>query len=98
MALDCSFEPDPKKGGSYYRRLEDIPRALTKFEVIALPPNFARAIRRLLFRGREAGEGDCRYQKIPASRCCFWWTAVHSHSTKANKAGSARDEAHDFRP
>jgi hypothetical protein len=39
MALDWSFEPDPKKGGSYYRRLEDIPRALAKFEVTALPPN-----------------------------------------------------------
>jgi hypothetical protein len=39
MTLDPSFEPDPDLGGSYYRRLEDIPRALTKFEVTALPPN-----------------------------------------------------------
>jgi hypothetical protein len=39
MTLDPSFEPDPDLGGSYYRRLEDIPRALTKFEVTALPAN-----------------------------------------------------------
>ena len=39
MALDPSFEPDPDLGGSYYRRLEDIRHALTKFEVTALPTN-----------------------------------------------------------
>lgn len=39
MALDRSFQPDPDLKGSYYRRLEDIPRALAKFEVTALPPN-----------------------------------------------------------
>ena len=39
MTLDPSFEPDPDLGGSYYRRLEDIQRALTKFEVTALPAN-----------------------------------------------------------
>jgi len=39
MALDWSFQPDPDLKGSYYRRLEDIPRALTKFEVTALPAN-----------------------------------------------------------
>ncbi|MGY4252936.1 hypothetical protein ACVI1L_000004 [Bradyrhizobium sp. USDA 4516] len=39
MALDWSFEPDPALKGSYYRRLEDIPRALAKFEVTALPAN-----------------------------------------------------------
>ena len=39
MALDWSFEPNPDLKGSYYRRLEDIPRALAKFEVTALPPN-----------------------------------------------------------
>ena len=39
MALDWSFEPAPALKGSYYRRLEDIPRALDRFEVTALPPN-----------------------------------------------------------
>jgi hypothetical protein len=39
MALDWSFEPNPDLGGSYYRRLEDISRALGKFEVTALPAN-----------------------------------------------------------
>src|SRR5262245_55780345 len=39
MTLDWSFEPDPDLKGSYYRRLEDIPRALTKFKVTALPAN-----------------------------------------------------------
>lgn len=39
MALHWSFEPHPKKKGSYYRKLEDITRALAKFEVTALPPN-----------------------------------------------------------
>jgi hypothetical protein len=41
MALDWSFEPDPKKKGSYYRRLKDISLALDKFEVNALPANSA---------------------------------------------------------
>ena len=41
MALDRSFEPDPQMKGSYYRRLEDITRALDKFEVTALPVNSA---------------------------------------------------------
>jgi hypothetical protein len=41
MALDRSFEPDPQMKGTYYRRLEDIPRALAKFEVTALPVNSA---------------------------------------------------------
>lgn len=36
MSLDPSFEPQPKKKGSYYRRLEDIPRALDKLEVTGL--------------------------------------------------------------
>lgn len=39
MALDWSFEPDPTLKGSYYRRLEDIPLALAKFEVTTLPAN-----------------------------------------------------------
>ncbi|WLA68549.1 hypothetical protein [Bradyrhizobium diazoefficiens] len=39
MALDWSFEPNPDLKGSYYRRLDDIPRALAKFEVTALPAN-----------------------------------------------------------
>jgi hypothetical protein len=39
MTLDWSFEPDRKLKGSYYRRLEDIPRALDEFEVTALPAN-----------------------------------------------------------
>jgi hypothetical protein len=39
MTLDWSFEPNPELKGSYYRRLEDIPRALDKFEVTALPAN-----------------------------------------------------------
>jgi len=39
MTLHRSFEPDPDLKGSYYRRLEDIPRALAKFEVTALPAN-----------------------------------------------------------
>ena len=39
MALDWSFEPDPALKGSYYRRLEDIPLALAKFEVTTLPAN-----------------------------------------------------------
>jgi hypothetical protein len=39
MALDRSFEPDPELKGSYYRRLEDIPLALAKFDVTALPTN-----------------------------------------------------------
>ena len=39
MALDWSFEPAPALKGSYYRRLEDIPRALDRFEVTALPAN-----------------------------------------------------------
>ena len=41
MALHWSFEPDPDLKGSYYRRLEDIPRALDTFEVTALPANSA---------------------------------------------------------
>ena len=41
MALDWSFEPDPQMKGTYYRRLQDIPRALARFEVMALPPNSA---------------------------------------------------------
>ena len=39
MALDWSFEPDPELKGSYYRRLEDIPEALAKFDVMTLPVN-----------------------------------------------------------
>ena len=39
MALDWSFEPDPDLKGSYYRRLEDIPEALAKFDVTTLPAN-----------------------------------------------------------
>ena len=39
MALDWSFEPDPDLKGSYYRRLEDIPEALAKFDVTTLPDN-----------------------------------------------------------
>jgi hypothetical protein len=39
MALDWSFEPNPNLKGSYYRRLEDIPRALDEFGVTALPAN-----------------------------------------------------------
>ena len=39
MALDRSFRPDPELKGSYYRRLEDIPLALAKFDVTALPAN-----------------------------------------------------------
>ena len=70
MALDWSFEPDPDLKGSYYRRLEDIPEALAKFDVTTLPAN-ARAIRRLLFRGGEAGEGDCRHQRQATSGDCF---------------------------
>ena len=38
-ALDVSFDPDPDLKGSYRRRIEDIPRALDKFEVTALPAN-----------------------------------------------------------
>jgi hypothetical protein len=37
--LHWSFDPDPDLKGSYYRRIEDIPRALKKFEVSKLPPN-----------------------------------------------------------
>ena len=39
MALDRSFEPDPNLKGSYCRRLQDIPLALAKFDVTALPAN-----------------------------------------------------------
>ena len=39
MALDWSFEPNPDLKGSYYRRLEDIPEALAKFDVTTLPTN-----------------------------------------------------------
>jgi hypothetical protein len=39
MALHWSFEPHPKKKGSYYRKLEDITCALAKFGATALPPN-----------------------------------------------------------
>jgi hypothetical protein len=41
MTLDWSFQPDPDLKGSYYRRIEDIPRALTKFGVSKLSPNSA---------------------------------------------------------
>jgi hypothetical protein len=64
MALDWSFEPNPDLKGAYYRRLEDIPEALAKFDVTTLPANsLACAIRRLLFRGGETGEGNCRHKR-----------------------------------
>jgi hypothetical protein len=39
MTLDWSFEPNPDLKGSYYRRLEDIPEALARFDVATLPAN-----------------------------------------------------------
>ena len=38
-ALDPSFAPDPDLKGSYYRRLEDVRRALDSFGTKALPAN-----------------------------------------------------------
>jgi len=37
-ALDTSFTPNHRAKGSYYRRIEDIDRALALFEVQKLPP------------------------------------------------------------
>jgi len=39
MALDWSFTPDPNLKGSYYRRVEDIGRALGQFGTAQLPSN-----------------------------------------------------------
>jgi hypothetical protein len=63
MALDWSFEPDQDLKGSYYRRLDDIPEALAKFDVMTLPANSPAQIRCLLFRSGEAGEGHCGHQR-----------------------------------
>lgn len=35
---DASLKPDPNRKGSYYRRIEDIDRALKSLEVTKLPP------------------------------------------------------------
>jgi hypothetical protein len=35
--LDASLKPDPKRKGSYYRRIEDIQRALDRLAVDAFP-------------------------------------------------------------
>jgi hypothetical protein len=35
---DASLKPDPTRKGSYYRRIEDIGRALVKLDVARLPP------------------------------------------------------------
>lgn len=36
--MDASLKPDPERKGSYYRRIEDIDRALNKMDVERLPP------------------------------------------------------------
>jgi hypothetical protein len=36
--IDGSLKPDPDRKGSYYRRIEDIERALRKLDVSRLPP------------------------------------------------------------
>ena len=38
QVTDASLKPDPMRKGSYYRRIEDIGRALDKLGVADLPP------------------------------------------------------------
>tara|TARA_E500000318_G_scaffold47057_1_gene44359 strand:+ start:433 stop:945 length:513 start_codon:yes stop_codon:yes gene_type:complete len=38
MAIDGTFKPDPKRKGSYYRRIEDVDRALDKMDAQNFPP------------------------------------------------------------
>ena len=78
MALDWSFEPNPALKGSYYRRLEDIPLALAKFEVTTLPANshaqfiayylgvekLAKAIQRSISEERLSPERQSRGHQI----------------------------------
>src|SRR6476469_2815476 len=71
MALHWSFEPDPDLGGSYYRRLEDIPRALDKFEVKALPDNSAAQFVAYYFGAEKLAKAIVGINKLQAAKNAF---------------------------
>src|SRR4051794_29315216 len=71
MTLDPSFEPDPKKGGSYYRRLQDIHRALDKFDVTGLPPNSPAQFVAYYFGAEKLAKAIVGINKLQAAKSAF---------------------------
>ena len=86
MALDWSFEPNPDLKGSYYRRLEDIPRALAKFEVTALPPNSPAQFVAYYFGAEKLAKAIVGINKLQAAKNAFG-RKVNREETKS----AARD-------
>ena len=94
MALDWSFEPDPDLKGSYYRRLEDIPNALAKFDVTALPANSPAQFVAYYFGAEKLAKAIVGINGGPTSEDCF--SSSRWRQTAENQICRAQHEAHNL--
>src|SRR5258707_2858162 len=83
MALDWSFEPDPALKGSYYRRLEDIRRALDKFEVTALPDNSPAQFVAYYFGAEKLAKAIVGINKARSAKSAFRQKVNHEYTKSA---------------
>ena len=78
MALDWSFEPNPDLKGSYYRRLEDIPEALAKFDVTTLPANSAAQFVACYFGAEKLAKAIVGIHKARSAKNAFRQSVDHA--------------------
>jgi hypothetical protein len=83
MALDWSFEPSPALKGSYYRRLEDIPLALAKFEMTTLPANSPAQFIAYYFGAEKLAKAIVGINKARSAKNAFRQNVNHEDTKSA---------------